>query len=210
MYGKATYYGAQFNHRKTSSGEIFYMDSLTAASKTLPFGTLVKVTNTRNDKSVIVRITDRCPPINHNLLDLSMGAAKQIDMIKSGSATIKAEVVGMAPKYKAYYEAIAARKAKIDALATSKPEVQKTGKEAYAVQVGSFRIKSNAEKMTASLRVRGFSNNSVNVQNRNAQTLYKVTVGPYASQEEATRALQQLKAFSFDCQLVTGNTYAAL
>ena len=208
MYGKATYYADQFNHRRTSSGEIFNMDSFTAASKTLPFGTILKVTNTRNDKSVIVRINDRCPSCNHNMLDLSKAAAKSIDMLGAGSAYVKAEKIGMEQAYQEYYDALAVRmNARKDAIAAYKA---KAAKNAYSVQIGSFQVRSNADRITASLRGKGFRNNSVKTQNDNSRTLYKVTVGPYYSAEEANKALRKLKAFKFEGQIVHGDSYAAL
>ncbi len=93
--GLASYYADKFHGRKTASGEIFDMHKLTAAHRTLPFGTKVKVTNLANDKSVIVRINDRGPFKLVRITDLSYGAAKEIDMIKSGTAKVRLEVLEM-------------------------------------------------------------------------------------------------------------------
>ena len=208
MYGKATYYADRFNHKRTSSGEIFNMDSFTAASKSLPFGTILRVTNTRNNKSVVVRVNDRCPSCNHNMLDLSKAAAKTIDMLGAGSAYVKVEKIGMQPSYQEYYDAIAVKvKARNDAIAAYKA---KSAKKAYSVQVASYQVRSNADRTTAFLRGKGFRNNFVKEQNDNSRTLYKVTVGPYYSEEEANKALQKLKAFKFEGQIVHGDSYATL
>ncbi len=91
--GQATWYGAALQGNFTASGERFNMYDLTAAHKTLPFGTRVKVTNLNNGKSVVVRITDRGPFAPGRVIDLSMAAAQQLDMISSGVVPIKLEIV---------------------------------------------------------------------------------------------------------------------
>ena len=90
----ASYYADKYHGRKTSNGEIFNMYDLTAAHKTLPFNTKVKVTNLSNGKSVIVRINDRGPFIKGREIDLSKAAAVKIGMIKSGTAKVSLEIVG--------------------------------------------------------------------------------------------------------------------
>lgn len=93
MYGKASYYGDEFNGNKTSSGEIFNNKKFTAAHKTLPLGTFVKVTNLLNGKSVIVKINDRGPHIEGRVIDLSRAAAEELDMIREGVVDVKLEVL---------------------------------------------------------------------------------------------------------------------
>ncbi|MDX9797731.1 MAG: septal ring lytic transglycosylase RlpA family protein [Bacteroidales bacterium] len=88
---KATYYHNKFVNRKTSSGERFDQTKYTAAHKTIPLHTLVKVTNTNNGRSVIVKINDRCP--KKGVIDLSLIAAKQLKMIKEGVAPVKVEIL---------------------------------------------------------------------------------------------------------------------
>lgn len=92
--GKASYYANKFHGRKTSSGEIFDMNGMTAAHRTLPFGTMLKVTNLRNNQSVVVKVNDRGPFKAGRILDLSLGAAKKISMLGEGVAKVKLEVVG--------------------------------------------------------------------------------------------------------------------
>lgn len=93
LEGVASYYADQFHGKQAANGEIFDMHDLTAAHRTLPFGTRVRVTNLGNGKSVVVRIIDRGPYVEGRILDLSLGAAKQIDMVASGTARVKIEVV---------------------------------------------------------------------------------------------------------------------
>lgn len=95
--GVASWYGPGFHGRQSASGEIFDQNALTAAHRTLPFGTLVRVTNLNNGASVTVRITDRGPFGGGRVIDLSAGAARAIGMIQSGVATIQADVIGGTP-----------------------------------------------------------------------------------------------------------------
>lgn len=87
--GKASYYASKYNGRRTASGEKFRNSKLTAAHKTLPFGTKVKVTNLRNGKTVKVRINDRGPFIPGRIIDLSKKAARRIDMVQEGVGSVK-------------------------------------------------------------------------------------------------------------------------
>jgi rare lipoprotein A len=87
--GTASYYGGQFNHKKTSSGKKFNKHRLTAAHKTLPFGTKVIVTNLSNHQRVKVRITDRGPFVKGRIIDLSEKAARRISMISQGITQVE-------------------------------------------------------------------------------------------------------------------------
>lgn len=91
--GTASFYGEKWNGRKTSNGEIFDTYKLTAAHKTLPFGTLVKVTNEKNGKSVVVRINDRGPFIKGRIIDLSKAAFEAIESVSKGITKVKLEIV---------------------------------------------------------------------------------------------------------------------
>lgn len=91
--GEASYYAHKFHGRKTANGEIFDMHAMTAAHKTLPFGTLVRVTNLANQKSVEVRINDRGPFVRNRIIDLSLAAATKLDMLKSGTAHVRVEIL---------------------------------------------------------------------------------------------------------------------
>lgn len=91
--GKASYYADKFEGKLTASGEKYQRIKFTAAHKTLPFGTEVKVTNLLNNKSVIVRINDRGPFVKGRIIDLSWIAAKKIDLIESGVIDVSIEVL---------------------------------------------------------------------------------------------------------------------
>jgi rare lipoprotein A len=124
--GMASWYGPNFHGKQTANQEVYNMYDLTAAHQTLPFGTRVMVTNLNNNRSVEVRINDRGPFVKGRVIDLSYAAARVIDMVGSGTAPVRIEV--------------------IDNAGTQMPSVQ------YAVQVGAFVSKKNAEDLVSRLR----------------------------------------------------------
>lgn len=91
--GVATYYSDLFQGRRTASGELYDKTKLTAAHRTLPLGTKIKITRTDNQKSVIVRINDRGPYSQSRVLDISKAAAEKIGLLRVGKATVKIEVI---------------------------------------------------------------------------------------------------------------------
>lgn len=126
--GVASWYGPQFHGKTTSNKEIYDMYDLTAAHKSLPFGTYVEVTNLNNGKSVTVRINDRGPFVKGRIIDLSYAAAKAVDMIGTGTAPVKLEVLTeISPK---------------------------KSSQRFSVQVGSFVRKENARALENELRKR--------------------------------------------------------
>jgi len=91
--GIASWYGPPYHNRSASNGEIYNMNALTAAHRTLPLGSMVRVTNVKTGHSVVVRITDRGPFIPGRILDLSLAAAKAVDVWRPGLATVKVELL---------------------------------------------------------------------------------------------------------------------
>jgi rare lipoprotein A len=94
QYGIASYYSNKFQGRPTANGELFDQQKMTCAHNSLPFGTWLKVTNLRNNRSVVVRINDRLNYRNHRLVDLSRTAASQLGYVKHGLARVKVTVLG--------------------------------------------------------------------------------------------------------------------
>lgn len=126
--GVASWYGPKFHAKKTSNGETYNMYAYTAAHKTLPMNTMVKVENIENGKNVIVRINDRGPFVKSRIIDLSNVAAHKIDMVKKGTAKVKLTVLGFRGK-----------------IAHTQAEKNQTMSVAnYYVQVGAFRKAAGA------------------------------------------------------------------
>jgi len=95
QYGYASWYGGKFHGRKTANGETYDMFAMTAAHRTLPFETWVRVTNLENGRSVMVRINDRGPfkDKKKRIIDLSLGAAKELDMLEAGVVEVRLEIL---------------------------------------------------------------------------------------------------------------------
>lgn len=92
LKGKASWYGGEFNGRRTANGETYNMNALTAAHKSLPFGSRILVTNTQNNKSLLLRVNDRGPYVKGRIVDVSYRAAKELEIIQSGVADVIVEV----------------------------------------------------------------------------------------------------------------------
>jgi rare lipoprotein A len=128
FHGRASWYGPNFNGKLTSNGETYDMHSMTAAHKTLPMNTIVKATNKNNGRSVVVRINDRGPFVESRIIDLSKAAAQKIDMIKTGTAPIKLEILGFEQK----------GKKTIPSMKKLKDGPTKKILGSFAIKVGSF------------------------------------------------------------------------
>ncbi|MCD7972375.1 MAG: septal ring lytic transglycosylase RlpA family protein [Candidatus Azobacteroides sp.] len=97
--GQASYYADRFHGRKTASGEIFNMYEMTAAHRSLPFGTLLYVTNLSNNKSIVVRVTDRGPYAKKRILDLSYAAANELGFVNNGVTNVKIRELSLNEEY---------------------------------------------------------------------------------------------------------------
>jgi rare lipoprotein A len=147
--GMASWYGPGFHGKSTSNKEVYDMYDMTAAHRTLPFGTHVMVTNLQNGRSVTVRINDRGPFVNDRIIDLSYAAAQQLDMLGPGVVKVRIEVLpDLSPD----------------------PADQR-----FSVQVGSFTVKSNAIALQDSLKER-YTGVYVSHFRTSHQTYYRVRI----------------------------------
>jgi rare lipoprotein A len=171
--GIASWYGSKFHGRLTANGETYNMNDLTAAHKTLPFNTVVKVENLDNGNSVIVRINDRGPYIGDRIIDLSRRAARDIGMYEAGIANVRVFLVEEGDR-------------PLTARNTS-------SRETFTVQLASYNSRHEAEAF--STRVSGTRIERVNVAGR---AVYRVYYGSYDNTEDAGRAQRRLAAQGFD------------
>lgn len=188
--GTASYYGRELHGRRTSSGERFSKHKLTAAHPTLAFGTMVKVTNLDNGKSVTVRINDRGPSTKKRIIDVSYAAAKKLGMVAAGTAQVRIEAL----------------KEEVDpAVPVSEPESEDTPRELYqldvklaetkgwAVQLGSFGEAGNLMQMANTIRQTYNKPILVDVATNSEKKVYRLLVGPEKSEESATALLMLVK-----------------
>ncbi|MCB1021036.1 MAG: septal ring lytic transglycosylase RlpA family protein [Acidobacteria bacterium] len=162
--GEASWYGKPYHGRRTSNGEVYDMNGLTAAHLSLPFDTRVRVTNLANGRSVELRINDRGPFLRARVIDVSRKAAQQLDMMASGTARVRLEVIaapGGPPP---------AREVAVEAEAPC-------GKSQPAVQVGSFRDAVNAARLLDELTGNYGPDARIVVAHTAAGPLHRVVVG---------------------------------
>jgi rare lipoprotein A len=162
--GNASWYGEPFHGRRASNGEIYDMHKLTAAHRTLPFNTMVRVTNLSNGKSTVVRITDRGPFVDNRIIDLSMAAAREIESIGPGVVPVRVEILS--------------------------PIDPTTG--FFTVQVGAFRERGNAERLRERLNA-AYSPIFIQQYDSPDGLFYRVRVGKVPGEDAARQFGEQLR-----------------
>jgi peptidoglycan lytic transglycosylase len=163
--GIASWYGHPYHGRPAANGEIYDMEKLTAAHRTLPFGTWVRVVNLSNDKTVDVRITDRGPFVENRIIDLSHAAAEAIALIGPGVARVRLDILSV--------------------------PTTASGENWYAVQAGAFLDRDRAERLLASLE-RDFGPAHL-VQRPDTPSLWRVVVGRVPSEAAATALARRIR-----------------
>jgi len=169
--GIASWYGKKFHGRLTASREPYDMHAMTAAHKTLPLPTYVRVRNLRNNKSVIVRVNDRGPFVDNRIIDLSYSAALKLDMVRDGTSVVEVTAIsfdsptGDRPM----------RNTRSGAADASPTATQ--GNRIY-VQVGAFGSRTNAHRSYSMLKTGGIDGALIHEDKSQGQVLYRVRIGP--------------------------------
>lgn len=163
--GIASWYGAPFNGHRTSDGEIYNMYEFTAAHRTLPFGSVVQVTDLSNGRQIDVRINDRGPFVNNRIIDLSYSAAKALGMVGPGTAPVRLQVVSGPSPVEGF----------------------------FGVQVGAFSVQDNAERLRAGLAAR-YSPVVIVPYDSPSGLFYRVRVGRLATESAARNLAARLRA----------------
>ena len=183
--GVASWYGQKFHGRLTSNRETYNMYAMTAAHKTLPLPTYVRVKNLRNNKSIVVRVNDRGPFVHNRIIDLSYAGALKLDMIGSGTSLV--EVIAITfddpPGDHATNRASGPQRTSGPQPATertSEPQLATTAatQNKIYVQVGAFGSRDNAERRSAALGAAHIGNVYVLEDTSVSPTLYRVRIGP--------------------------------
>jgi rare lipoprotein A len=159
--GYATWYGKKYHGNKTSIGEVYDMYKMTAAHKTLPLPCYVKVTNLKNDKTVIVRVNDRGPFVKDRIIDLSYAAANRLEIIEKGSELVKVELIDLEKKVK----------------------VSKVNKQIY-IQAGLFSDEKNADNLIDKIKKLGTVKNE-NIKKIKNEDQFQVLIGPFKNNQKA-------------------------
>jgi len=196
--GYASWYGPTFNRRQTANGEYFDMNRLTGAHPTLPLPSFVRVTNLKNNKTVVLRINDRGPYSSKRVIDVSKKAADVLGFRGQGTARVRVQYVSRAPlNGDDYYTYTASKKPQPGRTRLAKataPARQYTRRDSaddsLYIQAASFASRGNARKLQNRLEPLGRV--SVIPSDINGQTFYRVRVGPMANNQEAKYALRQI------------------
>jgi rare lipoprotein A len=204
--GTASWYGRKFHGEKTSMGETYDMYKMTAAHPTLPLPSYARVTNVATGRSVIVRVNDRGPFLQHRLIDLSYAAAHRIGIAQHGSGLVEVEAILPGET------SVAATASKpLPPVATATPAAapplpvepiaSPRAERGYAVQLGAFASNANARNFLEHVQNQ-VATTGVEAKIRQADGLFKVYVGPFGERDEAQRiALQLETAFGFTTTL---------
>jgi len=170
--GLASWYGHPYHGRPTSSGEVYDMHDLTAAHRTLPFGTRLLVTNLDNSHTAEVRVNDRGPFIEGRILDLSYGAASLLGAVGPGVIPVRLHVVGLP--------------------GSPTSETAPAGPaRGFSVQLGAFVDRDRADRLREAVRREG-SAATVSEAEMGGETVYRVRVGPYPDRSSAQAAARRL------------------
>jgi rare lipoprotein A len=176
--GIASWYGRKFHGRRTSSGEPYDMMKMTAAHKSLPLPTYVRVTSLENGRSVIVRVNDRGPFVQSRIIDLSYAAARKLGIAGQGTGLVEVVALGSEVPDEAEIQALAS------------PPGAGTAANSLYIQVGAYARRESAERVRAELVLNGIEEAVV----KDAEGIFRVRIGPLASAELADRTAERLEA----------------
>ena len=196
--GIASWYGPKFNLKKTANGEIFDQDQISAAHKTLPLPSIVKVTNIENNKVIYLRVNDRGPFVNDRIIDFSKQAAIEFSFYKKGIADVRVQLIDSGPhllekKYlnhiflTTYAKKIDLNKDKNNSIASN-----------FILQVGAFKNKQNALNLLNFLKNKIDDNLFIkDILILDNDLIYKVFAGPYKKEKIAKEAAEKLLKLGF-------------
>jgi rare lipoprotein A len=185
--GIASWYGEKFNGRGTSSGETYDICSFTAAHKTLPLPSFVRVTNLDNGRSLIVRVNDRGPFQKGRLIDLSYAAAVRLGVDRTGTARVEVRAMDVSD---AAAESVAASAPPASAPV---PDPSYSGSGRHLLQLGSFANKDNAKRLARRLKDADIDDVDIDHSEVAGQDVWRVQIGPVADRKMAG-LMQQIRA----------------
>ncbi|WP_162932497.1 septal ring lytic transglycosylase RlpA family protein [Solimonas sp. K1W22B-7] len=202
--GHASWYGKKFHGRKTASGEIYNMFKMTAAHKTLPLPSYVRVTNLANGKSTVVRVNDRGPFHKGRIIDLSYAAAAKLDIIDHGAMMVEIEAVtaGDTPVTAVADAGTAAPAAAVTAPAIPPPAPRAEVRAAPPtpqgwLQIASFIDPINAVSLREELQGKGFVGTSVITTDLGGETLHRVVAGPFHDEASSLDLRRRLRGHGY-------------
>lgn len=186
--GEASWYGQKFHGHLTANGEIYDMHQFSAAHKTLPLPSFVKVTNLKNNKELIVRVNDRGPFHSDRIIDLSYAAAKELDVISTGTTEVKLEVIHVAENGAMHIGKMPYPLPSQDLPGSLTEEQQ------VFIQVAALQDQEKIGELARGLAVLY----QVPTHTPESEGVYRLRLGPFDNEQESDELLQQLKRSGFD------------
>lgn len=190
--GKASFYADKFEGRTTASGEKYKHNKLTAAHKTLPFGTKVRVTNLSNSKQVEVVINDRGPYVDGRIIDLSKSAAEQLDFINQGLTEVKMEVVD-AGDGKGKTQPVTIEKVSVDEKEFYDLSISRLSPKGFGIQIGTYQELVNLMRLSENLKNSYKRDVAIQVKVINGIKYYSIILGQFSKRPKAAGFLQDVK-----------------
>ncbi len=201
--GKASFYADKYENRLTASGEKYKHSKLTAAHRTLPFGTFVRVTNLDNKKSVEVKINDRGPFVDGRIIDLSKSAAEKLDFVNLGLANVKIDVINPGDgKGNSYSTASTGYEEPVEEKEYYDFQVTRIQPGGYGVQIGSYREMVNMVRLADNLKASYRKKVIVRVYVVNGEKYYKIIIGSEKTRQKAEQIKAKLLKRYPDCFIV--------
>jgi len=190
--GVASWYGKKFHGNLTSNREVYNMYEMTAAHKTLPLPTYVRVRNLSNNRSIVVRVNDRGPFVHNRIIDLSYSAAIKLDMIKDGTSLVEVTAIS-------FDQPQGDRPVRVSSPPPPTTTVQPsaTANRIY-VQVGAFGERPNAERRLGDLARAGIGNAFIHEEPSTDRVLYRVRIGPVAGVVQYDVIVDELEAMGIN------------
>ncbi|HBE93956.1 MAG TPA: septal ring lytic transglycosylase RlpA family lipoprotein [Desulfovibrio sp.] len=189
--GVASWYGDDFHGKKTASGDVYDMYAVSAAHKTLPLGTVVRVTNLQNGRQVDLLVNDRGPFVDGRIIDLSYGAAQQLGSARQGIAKVRVTAIGSYSAPSSYL-ASNSRQSQPSRAASRPPQQAASG--GYYIQVGTFAVEENALKLRDRLVQSGFPGSRIRTMIQGGREVHVVQAGVFRDMDQARTALIQLRS----------------
>jgi rare lipoprotein A len=190
--GKASFYADKFEGNPTASGEKYKHSKLTAAHRSLPFGTRVRVTNLGNEKTVDVVVNDRGPYVDGRVIDLSKSAAEKLDFINAGLAEVRVEVLD-AGDGKGGGQIVPVDQVAVEEREYYDFEVSKIDPEGFGVQIGTYQELVNLMRLTDNLKASYRKKINVQVKVVNGVKYYSLALGEFSTRKKATQFSTEVK-----------------
>jgi len=190
--GKASFYADKFEGSPTASGEKYRASRLTAAHKTLPFGTKVRVTNLANNESVVVTINDRGPFVEGRIIDVSKSAAERLSFFNQGTAEVKLEIVD-ATDGKQETQPVAVDHVVVEDKETYQFDIKRVNPTGYGLQLGTYQEFGNVMKIVDNLRSSYKKKVAVQVKIVNGVKYYSIMIVGFSKRDKAEGLMVALK-----------------